>query len=1190
MNAESLNPLTLPLQGVRLIEASAGTGKTYTLAVLYLRLLLGLGGEAAYSRPLSVKEILVVTFTEVATEELRCRIRKNIHNLRLACLQGTSEDPLLSSLLAQINDFRLAACYLLAAERQIDEAAIHTIHGFCQRILHHYAMESGMFFQQTLIEDESFLRQQVSDDFWRRHCYLLPLDIARIVQKYWEGPEQLLAELLPYLQGEMPVFPNPPDITEPIIARHARIIAAIDALKQKWRESSVALREIFDNYTLNHLISNKKNLSTWLEKIDFWASNSTIDYQVPDELANFKISALGKIITDGEPPKHELFFAIEAFFQQKLSLRELIFVMALVEIRRSLEEEKKQRAEIGFDDLLSLLDRTLSAGDSALCKSLRTRYPVAIIDEFQDTDPQQYRIFRQIYSSHITCALLLIGDPKQAIYAFRGADIFTYMRARSEVDAYYTLDTNWRSSAGMINAVNQLFQNLYMPFIFSAIPFFSVRSVDRNTGLRLVVQQQSQPALRIWLQSGGAVSIREYQECMAHQCAVTIREWLDAARLGKAWLEGRQGNQALRASDITVLVRNRNEGTLVRTALAALKIPAVYLSNRDSVFETLEARELQFILQAVLAPENNTWMRLALSTRLLGLNAAALDVLNNDEDRWEKWFEEFSRYRERWKKHGVLPMLRQILINYRLAERLLASERGERRLTDVLHIGELLQEASMKLENEFSLVRWLILQVESPQPQVKNQQLRLESDAHLVQIITVHKSKGLEFPIVFLPFPADFRLNKQPLFHNRASYTACLDLSKDAESLRLAEEERLAEDVRLLYVALTRSIYHCSLGIAPLFRSRRKKTGVSDLHLSALGYLIQQGKACDANVLHKRLAALVRRAGGDIALRKTLKVTGTPLTAAPAPLPVLGARSFPGLQRDPWRVTSYTGLQRYFSPAVMALKQSSRLDVGVRSSGRQQKRLSLTPHTFPRGVLPGLFLHDLFKTLDFNRPVDPKWLNQKLAEQGIEALWLPAITHWLECVIAMPLDGNSLTLAHLGPNRRYSELPFYMSIDATVQARDLDRLCKRHDALSARCLQLAFPPVKGILKGFIDLVFHWQDRYYLLDYKANWLGKDSSAYTQSAIEEAMILHRYDLQYQLYTVALHRFLRHRLVNYEYHRNFGGVYYLFLRGFDAPTLGNSIFYCRPDIALVDGLDNLFIGNKIATDGESLSKSME
>lgn len=220
--AEPLDPLSLPLQGERLIEASAGTGKTYTIAALYLRLLLGLGGNAAFSRPLSVEELLVVTFTEAATAELRGRIRSNIHELRIACLRQTTDNPLYASLLDEIADKQQAAQWLLLAERQMDEASVFTIHGFCQRMLSLNAFESGMLFEQQLIEDESELRYQACADFWRRHCYPLQRDIAEAVHALWKGPEELLRAIDRYLQGEAPVIKSPPPADETLASRHER--------------------------------------------------------------------------------------------------------------------------------------------------------------------------------------------------------------------------------------------------------------------------------------------------------------------------------------------------------------------------------------------------------------------------------------------------------------------------------------------------------------------------------------------------------------------------------------------------------------------------------------------------------------------------------------------------------------------------------------------------------------------------------------------------------------------------------------------------------------------------------------------------------------------------------------------------------------------------------------------------------
>lgn len=1178
---DSFNPLTLPLHGTRLIEASAGTGKTYNLTVLYLRLLLGLGGDTAYPRPLSVEEILVVTFTDTATKELRSRIRANIHLLMLACMRGESNDSLLAAILVQISDRRLAALHLLAAERHMDNATIYTIHSFCKHILNN-AVTSNTLFPQTFLDDESCLYQQVSAEFWRSHCHQLPLEVARMVQQYWEGPANLLAELLPYLQGELPMVCNPPDITESILARHARIIAVISNLKQQWRmSSSVELMMLLDSHKLDRRVYSSNNLQTWLAKIYYWVSEPTVDYQVPNELARFKSSVLEEHTTDGAPPRHELFAAVEAFYQSRLSLRELILFMALIEIRQALEKEKQRRDEIGFDDLLSRLDQALADGSSgvALAESVRKRYPVAIIDEFQDTDPQQYRIFSQIYVGQSNCGMLLMGDPKQAIYAFRGADIFTYMCARNKVDAHYTLETNWRSSPGMINAVNHLFQNLPSPFIFSDIPFLPVMPATINHKLRLVVQHQPQPALRIWLQPGSGVGIGEYKQYMARQCAASIQDLLYAACEGKAWFEGRLGKQQLiQASDITVLVRNRSEAALVHAALSELLIPAVQLSNRDSVFDTTEARELQWILQAVLTTEKKHELRLALATCLLGLNATAIDALNNNERLWDQMVEEFAGYRQHWQKNGILSMLRKMMVKFCIAESLLASQGGERRLTNLLHLGELLQEASTQIVNEFALVRWLALQVASPNSRETNQQLRLENDRHLVQIMTVHKSKGLEFPLVFLPFAADFRVQKRPLFHDRDKYGAWLDLSAAKESLLLAEEERLAEDLRLLYVALTRSIYHCSIGIAPLYRGSRKKFGISDLHLSALGYLVQQGQEGNVEYLHERLADLVARASGDIFLCESLilpAVTELKLTPTTTPL-LLRARSWPAPPKDIWSLKVTSGMQ-LLDDSSSIIDSQPRLDVDALGEKQEERKelLQLTPHTFPRGAVSGTFLHYLFKKIDFNRPLYQQYISDLLTQKGIKAIWLPMIMHWIKSIITLPLDGYSLSLKQLTPASRYAELSFYLPIDAVVQAHKLDRICKHYDPLSARCPPLDFLQFRGMLKGYIDLVFRWQGRYFLLEYKTNWLGEDSDAYTRPAIEQAMITHRYVLQYQLYALALHRFLGHRLLDYNYQRDFGGIYYLFMRGIDLAQPENGLFYCRPDIVLIEELNNLFIG---------------
>ncbi|MGK0885386.1 exodeoxyribonuclease V subunit beta [Klebsiella pneumoniae] len=1167
--AESLDPLRLPLIGERLIEASAGTGKTFTIAALYLRLLLGLGGEAAYPRAISVEELLVVTFTEAATEELRGRIRSNIHELCIACLRGESDNPLYSALLAEIADKDDAAKTLLLAERQMDEAAVFTIHGFCQRMLSLNAFESGMLFEQQLIEDESRLRYQACADFWRRHCYPLTRDIAAVIHDVWKGPRDLLKSLDRWLQGEAPQLKSPPAPNETLAERHQQIIARIDSLKQQWREQVGEIEGVLENSGLDRRKFNRGNQGKWMEKVNAWAQEETLSYQLPDALEKFAQSfLLERTKAGGEPPVHPLFSAVESLLASSLTLTDLVLARAMVEIRDAVAREKRRRGELGFDDMLSRLDEALR-GDSGetLASAIRQRFPVAMIDEFQDTDPQQYRIFRRIWRRQPETALLLIGDPKQAIYAFRGADIFTYMKARSDVAAHYTLDTNWRSSPGMVGSVNRLFSLSDNPFMFHEIPFLPVKAAAKNKGLRFTVDAADVPAMNVWLMPGDTVGSGDYQTFMAQLCATQIRDWLSAGQRGRALLWRGETSRPVQASDITVLVRNRLEAAQVREALQTLGIPSVYLSNRDSVFETLEAQELLWLLQAVLAPERENTLRSALATSMFGLTALDIENLNQDEQAWDALVEEFSEYRQIWRQRGVMPMLRALMTARHIAENLLATRGGERRLTDILHISELLQEAASQLESEHALVRWLAQHIAEPDSNAASQQMRLESDKHLVQIVTIHKSKGLEYPLVWLPFIARFRKQDQAFYHDRETFAAVLDLGQDEASLELAEAERLAEDLRLLYVALTRAVWHCSLGVAPL---SSRKSGNSDFHLSALGRLLQAGEAMDAAGLAARLADFCH---GDIALQIPGELDLTPWQAPAATIPRLSARELQRRIADDWRVTSYSGLQQHgFSGGQDLLP---RLDVDAAGVGEVVEEPQLTPHQFPRGAAPGTFLHSLFEELDFTQPVPEGWMAEKLQLSGFDAQWAPVLTDWLGGVLKTRLPGPDIALNQLAARDKQVEMAFYLPIAQLLTAERLDALIRQYDPLSADTPPLDFRQVRGMLKGFIDLVFRHEGRYYLLDYKSNWLGEDREAYTRPAMEQAMRAHRYDLQYQLYSLALHRYLRHRLADYDYDRHFGGVIYLFLRGMDGQEGGQGIFTTRPVRPLIDGLDQLFAG---------------
>lgn len=1188
IQAQPLNPYTLPLYQRRLIEASAGTGKTYTIGLLYLRLLLGLGGESAFYRPLSVEEILVVTFTDAATDELRARIRKNIHELRLACIRHDVESSAdtYHELLKQIPNKALAAQWLLEAERQMDEAAIYTIHGFCQRMLANNAFESGVLFEQVLIQDEYELKKRVCADFWRRHCYPLSYDVAHAVSQIWSGPEQLLYEIQPYLQGEMPEIEGVAldSENESVKERHQAVIEAINKVKARWNEHHHEVETWITASGVDKRSYSSRFLPKWIEEITLWASTlETKSYQLPDCLVRFSQETLNEKTNKGIAPEHILFVEIEQLTKQNLTLRDVILVNAIPEIRQGIENEKMRRGEMGFDDLLTRLDSALKReGGEALAQAIRERYPVAMIDEFQDTDPQQYRIFDAIYGEYENSGLLFIGDPKQAIYAFRGADIFTYIQARKQTSHHYTLNTNWRSAPGMVNAVNKIFMRSNAPFLFEHIPFIEVSSAEKNQDMAFIYHDKPIPPFNFWLAEGESVSTGNYEQIMAAQCAAQIRDWLSAGDQQHAWLIEQGTKKTVTSADIMVLVRSRREAILIRDALNLLSIQSVFLSNRESVFETNEAKDLLWLLQAVVTPEKERVLRASLASRLFGFSAKQIDDLNRSEPRWNSYVEKFADYYVLWQKRGVLPMLRKIMMDNQIAENLLASIDGERRLTDIMHLGELLQETSLQLDSEHALIRWLAQQISHPDAQSESQQMRLESDRNLVRICTIHKSKGLEYPIVCLPFACNYQEQKGALYHDREKFYAKLDIFSRPESLRLADEERLAEDLRLLYVALTRSKFSCYVGVAPLVKGNKRKSGLTDLHKNALGYLLQQGEEGNSELLHQSIHALLDDNISVITLDNISAHRYQPQMVAETKLE---AAIFKRQIHDNWRITSYSGLTYQHSNRsyhfdlgdIEALVQSIApgLDTDAKGEKQQGEIDENSIHHFPRGAVAGTFLHSLLEVLDFSQPIDELWMQEQLTAQGFDEKWAPLLVAWMETLFHTPLNSQGLCLANIPKSQQLDELQFYLPIEKEISSAQLTQLISQFDPLSKRCPALQFQQVEGMLKGFIDLVFSWEGKYYVVDYKSNWLGESSEDYTQEAMMNAMMDHRYDLQYQLYTLALHRFLQQRISDYDYKSHFGGIYYLFLRGIDKAHPGNGVYAHLPEEAFVLALDSLFAG---------------
>lgn len=1224
--AETLDVMSFPLHGARLIEASAGTGKTYTITGLYLRLLLGHGDDSSrFERILTVDQILVVTFTEAATEELKDRIRSRIHQARIAFLRGQTDDGVLQPLLDDYPDHQQAASLLLNAERQMDEAAVFTIHGFCKRMLTQNAFESGASFQQEFVSDEDPLKLQVVSDYWRRNFYPLSLSLAQTVRSYWSSPSALYKEVGRYLSGaEITLTAEP--LQGGLDTLHQENLARIAALKQAWAEHCDDFVEIFSQSGIKKNKYSSRYLPSWLKSVSEWALSATHDYKIDAKLEKFSQQVLIEASTAGNAPQHPVFALVEEFLAQPVDLRPALIAHVIKECRIRLKQEKERLSVLSFDDLLTQLSAAIDADESAaLVEKIRDQYPVAMIDEFQDTDPLQYNIFGRIYLPEPSCGLFMIGDPKQAIYGFRGADIFTYIEAKKQVLAHYTLGTNWRSTAAMVESVNQVFSLPDNAFIYDEdIPFLPVQSYPG-------AQQKSwwfaedgqtptqQSALNFWLLGNGESLVTQKQSLpeLAEVAANQIYHLLSAAQHGKAYFakdnvstdhfdkdnvakdnfakdNGNNGTRqdAIQAGDIAVLVRDRTEARSIRKALSERGIASVYLSNRDSVFGSAVASDIWMLLQAALSPEDDRKLRACLASPLFGLEIAHLDQLNVDENAWESAVVEFKEYRNVWMTRGVQPMLRSVMSKRHIAEQLVDAPEGERRLTDLMHMTELLQQASLEIDSAHGLLRWLAQKIErANEPgNADEHNQRLESEANLVQVITIHKSKGLEYPLVFVPFACNFKTAKEGKYYDTEKQTTVLDIRTDktaqAQAKEKAEQERLAEDLRLLYVALTRAVYGCYLGLAPLTQGR-KKDGNSSAHLSAMGYLLQNGEEGNSEALLIAVNRLISEAE-TTTLQEPLAWDEQKFVPLDTSHETLFAKELNQPIERSWRVTSYSNLAK-FSSHTHQVQQSepvldeSGLDIDAYEDKSAQAESLVAEErsifNFPRGARPGTFLHTLFEQVDFNQPANSDenqaTVTKLLALENLEPEWQPVLTQLVDDVLLAPLDEHGLRLADVPAPSRLVEMEFLLPI-ALLNASEVNRLVKRYDPLSAQAGELGFKTVQGMIKGFIDLVFEHQGRYYVLDWKSNHLGDSSSDYHPDALAAAMADHRYDLQYQIYSLALHRFLASRIVDYDYQQHFGGVYYIFLRGVNQDEQRpHGIFYHKSDQRLIEQLDALAQG---------------
>ncbi len=1209
------SPDNQPLNGFQVIEASAGCGKTYAICTLFTRLIL--------ERNLDAEEILTVTFTDAAAGELKTKIRNRIQD----ALKDSS------------NLNREQMYKLRTALACMDRVNISTIHGFCSRLLQEYAFDSGVSFDAELSANTDAIIDEIASDYFINYTANCNNSLfLEYIQYIGMTPKKMSGLLRKALgPGLIRIRPTICEAVNPSSLYRSAYLKAKDCLNL---DRDYLEQLIVTHPSLSHKTYRRDYVHNWLDRLSAELSCSEPCLLTQWDLANrFSSSAIKDKTKEGkDPPSHDFFEAINELLQAYGLFDNLLLEFKLrfiEECRETFEKVKRDRELRTYDDMLKQVHSALFASGSEVFVSiLREKFKAVLIDEFQDTDKVQYEIFERAFK-YSNAPFFVIGDPKQSIYAFRGGDIYTYLQAvRAASENKFTLNTNYRSDPSMIRAVNTLFLNQTNPFLFEEICFTEV--YHREGAEDLLAVPGSVGAIDFKFVSREEANVEEANYIPAYFFETNIPKAVAADIKKLLGQKDKNGNQ-ITPSRIAVLVRTNKQAELFKGALNAASIAAVLLKDH-SVFDTQEALNLHLLLRALNDPSNLSAITASLSSTLFGFTASDIQTIIEDSFELEKWTERFLFWRDLLNRWGLFRVFQEILSveideppcisglgnsilksplpssdecvkfdlstsvthHISLGERILSSNRGERIMTDYRHLCDLADRFIVQNGTAgTALIQWLEQRYQNAAAELSSlseAELRLESESEAVEVLTMHKSKGLEFDIVYCPYLWKSGLSEIDdealLYHSPEDDILTLDISgnilEQCRNQHLLEQE--AESVRLTYVALTRAKHQCFV-IMGAFNGLDN----SSLGKMLFGELLKQEIPISDEEMIAKLKYWEDLSDEAIRISK-LNIFSDEVETYKEELPAdfLEVREFNVDIRHPLITSSFTSLTKgvevefetiedEFENNNFPVTDNTGIRVPLESITNTEEKSLLN---FCRGASAGIFLHTIFQNLDFETPKD-ETVVEALSDFGFDTEWKEPLFLDLRTILSKPLVAHDavFSLSDISVDQRICEQTFLFPTTTEASLPNaISRLFTEYCQVCGRFYaeelgQLSLSSHSSYMRGFIDLVFEHRGKYYLADYKSNYLGAETENYNLEAIKTSMADHHYYLQYHLYATALHRRLTMSLKNYSYDLHFGGVFYLYLRGMTGKTKEPfGIFFDRPKQELIEGLSCLFKGQPI------------
>jgi exodeoxyribonuclease V beta subunit len=1171
-----------------LVEASAGTGKTYTIENLVVRLLK----EDADIR---LENILLVTFTEKATSELKLRIRQKIE-------QTLDNDRDLTGPVRK----KLGDCL-----DEFDNAAIYTIHGFCHTLLKEFPFETGNLFEQEVIDDgpllEKLLRVQMRSEWPKRYGHRLKTLLA--LSSFSAGADgfvNLAVNLAQRVSGD----PS----REVLIPDPARL--DVDSLWHAAEQTLLALKRLVgdppqfvEGYARLNINARSRAaiirdmvapIEQALECVDahncelfaFKAVVATLGARHSSGMRNLDRLVPVKWLKAGDnlhecPNLAAIAQQLDVLVTLFADLSHVLMLAAVIQLREDARTIKLQNGWISYQDMLTrVADFLVGEGADDGITKIRNRYRVAFVDEFQDTDDVQWRIFSHLFlhdaNGPTKNRLFLIGDPKQAIYAFRGADVFTYLEARQRIKNLagkglanlYELTVNWRSTPDLVDAFNRMFGEAAWfgprenkgPFEIGYTPSGSPDADKLPSSIGC--DRSPRPSFNVM----DLTAANNHAAAKVLLAAFICREIRYLVGQGGIRIDVDKGcDRALHFGDIAVLVRSQSEFALIEPLLVESSIPYAYY-RKPGLFQCRQAHWLSMVLRAICNPGHAATVRMALLTPFFDLSPVSLASLEEvPADHSSQRLLERCRTYAQGRRWGVL--FQSLMEESGLIWRHCKDSDWERTETNFQQLFDFLEvSAYTKNLDVGGLVALLdSLRLSGSAGGTDADIHQIEDEGDKVQVLTMHVSKGLEFPVVFIAGGLTVRndsgvqvYHSLDAEHPERGCRKVIDLTAGTGKSQ-AEKENEDENKRLYYVALTRARIKLYIPYFPTDRndgwvgpvSRFISPSVDQAFLNADDTLASFGWHA---VGHQPPATPdtppVRNE--DTKARLHLPAAGLMPVHADFRHRKVALESFSSIAQ---RIRQSRG--DHDRPAVFHLEDAVRHEDDEPLDDPSLE--SLEPDAsdeLPGGTRMGSMFHHIFENIDFQAVIDGPVdilaednmrgvVASAMALFRIEPQWMPQIARRVAATLRRPIDlyGRSLVLGQLTPARRRHEMEFYFPLAQPLPA----------SLQVPGCIVSAGPCRELMIRGFIDLVFRWQGRYYIADWKSNRLPE---GYGQASMAGEMASAGYELQYQLYAVAALRWLKIQLGDrFDPHRHFGGAFYIFIRGMGSGG-SDGIFHVPPE----------------------------